>query len=85
IRNAAIPYGVPGQRIIHHLITGQPVRASSLRTLGAFANVFAIEGFIDELAEAAGRDPVAYRLELLADPRARAVVEAAASASGWQE
>lgn len=85
IRNAAIPYAVPGQRVIHHLITGQPVRASSLRTLGAFANVFAIEGFLDELAEAAGRDPVAYRLELLADPRARAVVAAAAAASDWRE
>ncbi|QCI67139.1 xanthine dehydrogenase family protein molybdopterin-binding subunit [Phreatobacter stygius] len=84
IRNAAIPYAVPGQRIIHHLITAQPVRASSLRTLGAFANVFAIECFLDELAEAAGRDPLAYRLELIGDPRARAVIQAAARTAGWR-
>ena len=85
IRNAALPYVVGGQRIVHHLVVDQPVRVSSLRTLGAFANVFAIESFMDELAEAAGRDPLAYRLDLLPDPRARAVVAAAARAAGWHE
>ena len=85
IRNAALPYAVPGQRIVHHLVVDQPVRVSSLRTLGAFANVFAIECFMDELAEAAGRDPVGYRLELLPDPRARAVVEAVARSAGWRQ
>ena len=55
-----------------------PMRTSSLRGLGAWANVFAIESFIDELAEIAGEDPVTYRLSLLSDPRARRVVETAA-------
>ena len=36
-----------------------PIRTSALRTLGAFPNVFAIESFMDELAAAAGADPVA--------------------------
>ena len=61
------------------------MRTSSLRGLGAWANVFAIESFIDELAEIAGEDPVSYRLSLLSDPRARRVVETAARMSGWFE
>jgi nicotinate dehydrogenase subunit B len=45
--------------------------------------VFAAESFLDELALAADRDPVEYRLAYLSDPRARAVVESAASRFGW--
>ncbi|HEY9525208.1 MAG TPA: molybdopterin cofactor-binding domain-containing protein, partial [Thermopolyspora sp.] len=60
-----------------------PIRSSSLRSLGAFMNVFAIESFMDELAEAAGADPLAYRLGQLGDTRGRAVLEAAAEAAGW--
>jgi len=55
-----------------------PLRTSALRSLGAYANVFAIESFMSELALAAGTDPVAYRLRHLSEPRARAVIEAAA-------
>ncbi len=65
---------------MHHLALRTPVRTSSLRGLGALPNVFAIECFIDELAERAGEDPVAYRLSILSDPRARAVIERAADA-----
>src|SRR5262249_3159136 len=56
----------------------------SLRGLGATLNVFAIEASMDELAERAGMDPVAYRLSVLSDPRARAVVERVARMSDWQ-
>jgi CO/xanthine dehydrogenase Mo-binding subunit len=56
---------------------------SALRTLGAYANVFALESFVDELAEAAGADPIAFRLQHLKDERARAVIEAVASHAGW--
>ena len=60
-----------------------PLRTSSLRGLGAWANVFAIESFMDELAEIAGEDPVAYRLSLMSDPRARQVIETAAEMRDW--
>ena len=48
-----------------------PLRVSALRTLGAYANIFAIESFMDELAAEAGVDPVEFRLRHLSDPRAR--------------
>jgi len=83
-RNAEPLYNIPAKRIVHHLIPETPVRTSSLRGLGANANVFAIESSIDELAERAGEDPVEYRLSLLTDARARAVVEHVAEISGWR-
>ncbi|HEY6704707.1 MAG TPA: molybdopterin cofactor-binding domain-containing protein, partial [Xanthobacteraceae bacterium] len=61
------------------------IRVSALRTLGAYANVFALESFMDELAAAAGADPVAFRLAHMTDPRARAVIEAAAKKAAWKE
>ena len=69
---------------IHHFVQDMPIRVSALRTLGAYANVFALESFMDELAAAAGVDPVAFRLAHLKDPRARAVIEAVARKAGWK-
>jgi CO/xanthine dehydrogenase Mo-binding subunit len=82
-RNAVPLYDFPRQRIVNHFIKDMPLRISALRTLGAYANVFATESFIDELALAAGADPVAFRLAHLTDPRARAVIEAVARKAGW--
>jgi nicotinate dehydrogenase subunit B len=82
-RNAIPLYDFPNQKVIHHFITEMPVRVSALRSLGAFANVYAIETFMDELAEAAGVDPVEFRLRHLKDARARAVIEAAAKRANW--
>ena len=53
-----------------------PLRVSALRALGAYMNVFSIESFMDELAQAAGADPVEFRLRHLDDPRARDVITA---------
>jgi nicotinate dehydrogenase subunit B len=83
-RNGEPLYAFPAKRIVHHLIAETPVRTSSLRGLGATLNVFAIESFMDELAEEAGQDPLAYRLAVLSDARAQAVVEHVARISGWQ-
>ena len=83
-RNAIPLYDFPSQRVIHHFIQDMPIRVSALRTLGAYANVFALESFMDELAAAAGADPVAFRLAHMKDPRARAVIEAVARKAGWK-
>jgi nicotinate dehydrogenase subunit B len=84
-RNAIPLYDFPSQRVIHHFVQDMPIRVSALRTLGAYANVFALESFMDELAAAAGADPVAFRLAHMTDPRARAVIEAAAKKAAWKE
>jgi CO/xanthine dehydrogenase Mo-binding subunit len=61
-----------------------PIRTSALRTLGAQGNVFAIESFLDELAEERGEDPVEFRLRLLKDSRAKDVIRAAAKRANWK-
>ena len=77
-RNLDPLYDLPEKRLVKHLVRDMPLRVSALRSLGAYANVFAIESFMDELARAAGCDPVSFRLRHLSDPRGRAVIEAAA-------
>jgi CO/xanthine dehydrogenase Mo-binding subunit len=84
-RNAIPLYDFPRQRVMHHFVQDMPIRVSALRTLGAYSNVFALESFIDELAAAAGADPIAFRLAHLKDPRARAVIEAVAKKAAWKE
>ena len=82
-RNAIPIYDFQNQRVLKHYLPDAPLRTSALRSLGAYANVFAIESFMDEAAAAAGADPVEYRLRHLRDERARAVIGAAARNSGW--
>jgi CO/xanthine dehydrogenase Mo-binding subunit len=82
-RNGTPLYDFGAKRIVHHLALRTPVRTSSLRGLGALPNVFALECFVDELAERAGVDPVVWRLSHLPDPRARRLIENVAERSGW--
>ena len=82
-RNSVPAYDLPAWRIVSHRLLAMPIRTSALRSLGAFANVFAIESFLDELAAERGEDPLAHRLRLLSEPRARAVLEAAARRANW--
>jgi isoquinoline 1-oxidoreductase subunit beta len=78
---------VPNYDIAHHLaeqINQDPgVRTAAWRGIGAGPNAFAIEAMIDDLARDARQDPLAYRLALLKDPRAKAVVQAAADMAEW--
>lgn len=75
LRNAVPLYDVPNLRVTGHFVRDSPVRTSALRSLGSHGNLFAIEATMDELAAAAGADPVEFRLRHLSDPRARAVIE----------
>ena len=74
-RNAIPLYDFPDLQVVKHYVRETPRRASSLRALGAYGNVFAIESFMDELATEAGADPIEFRLKHLKDPRARVVLE----------
>ena len=84
-RNAIPIYKFPNAQVVHHFIPAMPVRISAMRALGAYHNVFSIESFVDELALAAGADPVEFRLKHLDDPRGRDVIEKAAREFGWKK
>jgi nicotinate dehydrogenase subunit B len=81
-RTAVPPYGYPNLRVAAHDMA--PIlRASWLRGVSALPNSFAHESYIDELATAAGADPVEYRLRHLADERAAELVRSTAERAGW--
>jgi CO/xanthine dehydrogenase Mo-binding subunit len=82
-RNCVPGYDFPAIHVRNHRVLEMPIRVSSLRSLGAFGNVFAIESFVDDLARRRGEDPVAWRLRHVSDPRARAVIESAARRIAW--
>lgn len=84
-RNLDPLYNFAGRRLVKNLVHDLPLRTSAMRALGAVCNIFAIESFMDELAEAAGADPVRFRLDYLDDERAIAVIEAAAEGIGWRK
>jgi nicotinate dehydrogenase subunit B len=83
-RNAIPLYGFANSRVVHHFIPEMPLRVSALRALGAYMNVFSIESFMDELAMAAGVDPIEFRLRHLKDARAREVINVVADKFGWK-
>lgn len=81
-RTSVPPYRYPHRQIACDDVPTL-VRASWLRGVSAMPNTFAHESHIDELAQLAGEDPVAYRLRHLADPRAAELTEAVAARAGW--
>jgi CO/xanthine dehydrogenase Mo-binding subunit len=84
-RNAIPIYKFPNAKVVHHFIPAMPLRISAMRALGAYHNVFSIESFMDELAAAAGADPVEFRLKHLDDPRGRDTIAKAAQEFGWRK
>jgi nicotinate dehydrogenase subunit B len=86
---SAESYAFPHKRKVSHLVPWEHSLATGLRTAhlrdpDGMATCFASEGFIDELAAAAGADPVAFRVKYLTGARDRAVVQAAAGRAGWE-
>ncbi len=78
-----LPYGIPNLLVdLHSPSLGVPVQW--WRSVGSTHTAFAVECMIDQVAAAAGRDPVAYRMELLeGHPRHQAVLKLAAEKAGW--
>lgn len=74
-RNLEPVYDFPKKRLVKNLVSGLPHRTSAMRTLGAAANIFALESFVDELAHSLNADPLALRRAHLADRRALDVLD----------
>jgi isoquinoline 1-oxidoreductase beta subunit len=83
---ADIPYDIPHLRVEYVRDEPPGVPTGFWRGVGPNNNVFAIESFMDELAKKSGKDPVAFRRDLLGNsPRLKAALELAASKAGWGE
>src|SRR5260221_7909401 len=79
-----MPYQIPNFHVEYVRAEPPAVPTGFWRGVGPNNNVFAIESFMDELAKHAGKDPVAFRLDMLGKtPRLRAALELAAAKSGW--
>jgi nicotinate dehydrogenase subunit B len=75
-RNLEPLYNFPNPRLVKNLVRDLPLRVSALRTLGAFANISALESFMDELAEAGNISPIEFRLNHLDNEKAMDVIRA---------
>ena len=84
-QNSAIPYAFPNVRVALHRLTETPFRPSWIRTPGRMQNTFANESFMDELAAAAGVDPIEFRLRYLTDSRGVELLTRLARFAAWEK
>jgi nicotinate dehydrogenase subunit B len=82
-QSLAIPYTFPNIKATAHWLAETPFRPSWIRTPGRMQNTFANECFVDEVAAAAGVDPLEFRLRNLNDPRGSELLQRLAKLSGW--
>jgi nicotinate dehydrogenase subunit B len=87
---AAPPYRFPNLDASSHIVAGfhdgaSPLRSTHLRDPEGPATSFAVESFMDELAVAAGIDPIDLRLKHIDEPRAKNVLRVAAEKFGWEK
>jgi nicotinate dehydrogenase subunit B len=82
-QNTDPPYDFPNVRSVIHWLQDAPLRPSNIRAPGKIANLFAVESFVDELALAAGQDPLAFRLGHLKQPRGVEVLRRVQTLMGW--
>jgi nicotinate dehydrogenase subunit B len=85
IKNSDIPYTFPNVRTRIHRLETTPFRPSWIRTPGRMQNTFANEAFLDELAAAAGADPLEFRLRHLNDPRGMELLQRLARLAKWEK
>jgi nicotinate dehydrogenase subunit B len=78
----AVPYDIPHYRCAFYR-ADCPLRTGPYRSLAAVANAFARETHVEDLAAMAGADPLEFRLQNIANPRLREVIERAAARFGW--
>ena len=83
-QNADPPYAADSIQVVAHWLSHAPLRPAPIRSPGKPANCFAVESFVDELAAAAGADPVDFRLRGLTDPRAIEAIKRVAALMTWQ-
>lgn len=84
LRNGVALYDFEHQEVNHAFIPDATLRTSALRSLGSHVNLFAIESFMDEMADKLSVDALDFRLQHLSDPRAVAVLEKLAVVCGWR-
>ena len=84
INNSAIPYTFPNVKTVAHRLAETPLRPSWIRAPGRMQNTFCNEAFVDELAAAAGADPLEFRLKHLDDPRGTELLKRLASLAQWK-
>lgn len=83
MRGSSLPhYAVPDQ-MAEHIHEMRGARVAAWRGIGCGYTKFALETMVDEIARGAGRDPLAYRIAMAANPRTRAVLERVREMSGW--
>jgi nicotinate dehydrogenase subunit B len=83
-RNAVPPYRLGSAEVVLR-VEPAPIRTGAYRSLAAAPNVFAIESFMDELAQGSSQDPIAFRLRHIDDERLRRVVATVRDRSGWDK
>ncbi len=83
-QNGDPPYSADHIQVVVHWLKEAPLRPAPLRSPGKPANCFAVESFADELAAAAGIDPIEFRLRGLKNPRGIELIKRVAAMMKWQ-
>jgi isoquinoline 1-oxidoreductase beta subunit len=84
MKGSPLPHYPIPNKLAEHVVESRGARLSSVRGVGVFYNAFAVESFLDEIAKALGRDPIAFRVELAeGQPRMQALLRAVAEMSDW--